>query len=78
MTLEELAVKRTKLIAIVALGILLFIVVLQNTETVETRFLFASIAMPRAMLMLTMTLIGFALGVLSLSGLVEKKGTIGQ
>lgn len=57
--------ERFKLIAMVALAIAGMIVVLQNTEPVNTRILLWSITMPRAVLLFGTTLIGFALGVLA-------------
>ncbi|MBU0483203.1 MAG: LapA family protein [Proteobacteria bacterium] len=57
--------ERIKLIAIVTLAILGTIVVLQNTEPVNTRILLWSITMPRAVLLLGTSLIGFAVGVLT-------------
>ena len=56
--------KRFKLISIAILTILGIIIILQNTEHVETRLLFLSITMPRAILLMGTTLIGFALGIL--------------
>ena len=56
--------KRFKMISIAVLAILGVIIILQNTEQVETRILFLSITMPRAILLMGTTLIGFALGVL--------------
>ena len=47
------------------LAVLVVIVVLQNTEAVETQLLFATVTMPRAVLLLTTALIGFALGILT-------------
>ena len=55
---------RFKMISIAILTILGFIIILQNTEPVETRLLFLSIIMPRAILLMGTTLIGFALGIL--------------
>ena len=56
--------KRFKMISIAVLTVLGVIIILQNTEQVETRILFLSITMPRAVLLMGTTLIGFALGVL--------------
>jgi uncharacterized integral membrane protein len=53
-----------KLFAILILALLLIIIVLQNTAMVETRILFFSFQMPRALLLFIMTLVGFILGVL--------------
>ena len=60
----ETAMKRFKMISIAILALLGLIIILQNTEPVETRMLFLSITMPRAILLMATTLIGFALGVL--------------
>lgn len=55
---------RFKMISIAILTLLGIIIILQNTEQVETRLLFLSITMPRAILLMGTTLIGFALGIL--------------
>jgi putative membrane protein len=55
---------RFKLVATSILALLGIIIILQNTEPVETKLLFLSITMPRAVLLFGTTLIGFALGVL--------------
>lgn len=57
--------KRIRLIAILVLAVLVVIVVLQNTEPVETRLLFATVSMPRAVLLFTTALIGYAMGILT-------------
>lgn len=56
--------QRFKLITAAILALLGVIIILQNTEPVETKLLFFSITMPRAILLMGTTLIGFALGVL--------------
>jgi len=56
--------ERFKMISIAVLALLGVIIILQNTEPVETKLLFLSITMPRAILLMGTTLIGFALGVL--------------
>jgi uncharacterized integral membrane protein len=56
--------ERFKLIATTVLALLGVVIILQNTEPVETKLLFLSITMPRAVLLMGTTLIGFALGVL--------------
>ena len=55
---------RLRWIAIGILVLLIVVVVLQNTDTVDTKLLFVTVTMPRALLLVTTTLIGFALGVL--------------
>ena len=56
---------RFKLIATAILALLGVIIILQNTTPVETKLLFFSITMPRAILLVGTTLIGFSLGVLA-------------
>ena len=57
--------KKLRLIVTLVLAVLVVIVVLQNTDAVETQLLFATVTMPRAVLLLTTALIGFALGILT-------------
>ncbi len=53
-----------KLIASIVLAVLGIIIVLQNTESMDTKLLFITVTMPRAVLLFTTTMVGFALGVL--------------
>jgi uncharacterized integral membrane protein len=53
-----------KLILSVVLGVLVIIVALQNTASVETHILFASVTMPRALLLLCTLAIGFVIGII--------------
>ena len=67
-----------KLIASLILAGLGIVIVLQNTESVETKLLFITVTMPRAVLLFTTTMVGFALGVLValiLSGKRKKAGS---
>ncbi len=55
---------KLKLGALVALVALTVVVIFQNTEEVQTNFLFISFTMPRAALLLLTFLVGAAVGVL--------------
>ena len=55
---------RAKLILVTVLALVLIIVIMQNTQAVETKILFLSFTMPRALLLVATTLVGFVLGVL--------------
>lgn len=55
---------RAKLILVTVLALALLIVILQNTQAVETKILFLSFTMPRALLLVATALVGFVLGVL--------------
>ncbi len=65
---------RVKLIGGAVLAVLVLIIILQNTESVETRILFISVVMPRAALLFMTLVIGFLLGVLA-SWRMSKRNT---
>ena len=54
--------KSFKTYAVVTLLLVVIIVVFQNTETVETKLLFATLAMPRALLLFLTLLTGVIIG----------------
>ena len=56
--------------------VLLIIVILQNTEDVDTRILFVTISMPRALLIFISALIGAAVGMVAGMILNKKKAEI--
>jgi uncharacterized integral membrane protein len=51
-----------KAIVIIVLTLLVSIVTLQNTQAVETKLLFLTTTMPKALLLIITLLVGFALG----------------
>ncbi len=53
---------KPKLITVLVVAVLALIILLQNTATVETRILFFTISLPRALLLLITGLTGFAAG----------------
>lgn len=57
--------KKLKVVVAVVAAVVVIIVALQNTQTVETKILFATISMSRALLLFVMLLIGFGVGVVS-------------
>ncbi len=57
-------------IVLLVLGI---IVILQNTSAVETKVLFFTITMPRAVLLLVTAVIGYAVGALTTLSLCNKR-----
>jgi uncharacterized integral membrane protein len=64
---------RAKLVVALGLVVLVLIVVFQNTQQVETRFLFVTLTMPRAALLAITLLIGVAIGMLVAVGLSAKR-----
>ncbi len=57
--------KRAKIVVEVIVTLLILIVVLQNTQAVETKLLFVTVTMPRALLLIVTLLAGFILGIVS-------------
>ncbi len=57
--------RRTHALIIATLGILLLIIVLQNSEPTPTNILFFTFTMPRALLLFATALVGFIIGVLA-------------
>lgn len=53
-----------RIVIVILIAVLALILVFQNTETVETRILFATIAMPRAVLLVVTFLLGMMVGLL--------------
>lgn len=64
---------RAKLIVAFVLVLTGLIVVLQNTQPVETKFLFMAVTMPLAALVALAMLIGMAVGILVAFGLSGRK-----
>ena len=56
---------KVKIGGIAVLAALLIIVIIQNTESVETRILFVSLTMPRAVLLFVVFVIGIVTGLLT-------------
>ncbi len=64
--------KKAKLVLVIVLVAIGAIIVLQNTTEVETRILWYSMTMPRAVLLLVTGLVGFAVGVIACMGARKK------
>jgi uncharacterized integral membrane protein len=62
---------KLKLVAIAVTSLLVLIVVLQNTQAVETHLLFLTVTMPNAALLFGTLIIGFAIGVLTAGHIVS-------
>jgi uncharacterized integral membrane protein len=55
---------KLKLAAAFLLALVAVVLILQNRDPVETQLLFATVTMPRAILLLLTALLGFAAGIL--------------
>jgi len=63
---------RAKLITAIVIAVLVVVLLLQNTDPVETRLIFMSVKMPRAMLLLVTFLLGFVAGAVVSRGFRKK------
>jgi len=57
--------KQLIVVALVVLTVLALALIVQNTETVDTKLLFITLSMPRAVLLLITAGIGYAAGLIS-------------
>jgi len=64
--------QKVRLSALITIGVVLMIVIFQNTEDVETQVLFWTLTMPRAALLAATMLAGFAGGIIW-SGMRRRK-----
>jgi uncharacterized integral membrane protein len=64
--------KKAKVIGIILISILALIIFLQNTESVETKLLFMTVTMSRALLLILTFLVGFAAGLVTTSYILRK------
>jgi len=64
---------KAKLIAALVLITIFLVLVLQNTQPVETKLLFVTVTMPRAALLGLSMLIGIGVGILVSLGLASRR-----
>jgi len=64
---------RWKPISVAIVAILVIVVVLQNTQAVETKLLLVSVTMPRAVLLFITLAIGFVIGMLAAQKLTRMR-----
>jgi uncharacterized integral membrane protein len=62
---------KLKVLAIVVIALVALVVVLQNTQAVETQLLFLTVTLPNAVLLFGTLIIGFAIGVLTAGHIVS-------
>ena len=64
-------INKLKIVGIAVIVLIVLIVVLQNTQDVETKLLFLTVTMPNAALLFGTLIIGFAIGVLTAGHIVS-------
>ena len=62
---------KLKIVAIAVIALVALVVVLQNTQAVETQLLFLTVTLPNAVLLFGTLIIGFAIGVLTAGHIVS-------
>jgi len=65
---------KVRIVALIASIAVIVILILQNTEEVSTKILFATVSMPRAVLLLVTGGIGFLAGLLVRGGRRKRPG----
>ncbi len=72
-------INKLKIVGVAVVVLLVLIVVLQNTQAIETKLLFLTVTMPNAALLFGTLIIGFAIGVLTAGHIVSraKQGPLG-
>jgi uncharacterized integral membrane protein len=64
-------INKLKIVAIAVITLVVVVVVLQNTQAVETKLLFLTVTMPNAALLFGTLIVGFAIGVLTAGHIVS-------
>ena len=64
---------KLKLIVLLILSVLAIVLILQNTQAVETRLLFVTVTLPRAALLVMTLLLGFTCGILAAIAVSKKR-----
>ncbi len=70
-----MTLRNVKITCIAIVSVLVLIVIFQNWEPVETDILFYSLELPRTVLLLGTTLIGFVVGILTAFFLMKEDKT---
>jgi uncharacterized integral membrane protein len=73
-------INKLKIVGVALIALIVVVVVLQNTQAVETKLLFLTVTMPNAALLFGTLIIGFAIGVLTAGHIVPnaKRGPADQ
>jgi uncharacterized integral membrane protein len=65
--------QKLKLIILLVLAALAIVLMLQNTQAVDTRLFFVTVTMPRAALLMLTLLTGFICGILAVIAVRQKR-----
>jgi putative membrane protein len=67
--------RASKIIFAIVIVLLIIVLIIQNTEAVETRILFATISLPRAVLLIITLAIGWIAGMVTAEALTVRAGS---
>jgi len=65
-------IAKLKIVGVAVIALIVVVVVLQNTQSVETKLLFFKVTMPNAALLFGTLVTGFAIGVLAAGHIVSR------
>ena len=68
--------QKLKLIILLVLAALAIVLMLQNTQAVDTRLFFVTVTMPRAALLMLTLLTGFICGILAVIAVRQKRKNV--
>jgi putative membrane protein len=68
--------QKVKLVILLVLAALAIVLVLQNTQSVDTRLFFVTVTMPRAALLMLTLLMGFICGILAVIAVRQKRKNV--
>ena len=68
----QITAKKVKIVGGIILAVLALIVFFQNTAAAETKLLFATVTMPRSVLLLLTLVVGFILGLITPIDFVQR------
>ena len=66
---------KLRIAAIAIVAVLMLVVVLQNTEAVETKLLFMTVTVPRAVLLFGTLIVGYVLGIFTATRMAGRKSS---
>lgn len=69
--MQKVTINKLKIVGIAVVVLIVLVVVLQNTQAVETNLLFLTVTMPNAALMFGTLIIGFGIGVMAAGHIVS-------
>lgn len=64
---------KLRIAGVAVVAVLVVVIVLQNTDTVETKILFMTVTVPRAALLFGTLIVGYVLGIFTATRIASRK-----